>query len=230
MADNPEAVFKPLYTMEEAAAIAQIPVDTVAEWAQPPEFIVSLDDPGPEQPSLTFIGMAELLVLATINPDQEFLEHFYPALPFLEYKFGRKHPMAHYWFKHDGPKLLWEYYNLHSSPEQSGKLLYVHGDYVRYVDVINNFLFWSDYHYKNKYMHQIRLPQFATATVFMDTDHHSGSPYFKEGGNRVDEVVNAFLEGQSLQDCSVEYDVPVFHIEDVLKNKDKPMHNPAGAP
>ena len=227
MRKKSEAVFQPLYTMEEAAAIAQIPVHTVAEWAQPPDFIVSLPDADPGKPSIDFTGMAELLVLAIINPDQEFLEHFYPALPFLEYKFGRKHPMAHYWFKHDGPKLLWEYYTLHSSPEQSEKLLRFWGDHISYVRAIKDFLFWSRYDYKNRYMNQIRLPQFETATILMDTENHSGAPYFDQGGNRVDEVVNAFLEGRSLQDCSMEYDVPVFHIEDVLKNKDKPLFNPA---
>lgn len=229
MAKKQDKVFQPLYTVEQAAAISQVPADVVTEWAQPPDFIISLADPRPGEPSVSFTGMVELLVLAIINPDQDFLEHFYPALPFLEYKFGRNRPVCHNWFRHDGPKLLWEYYNLHSTPEKAAKLLHVRDQYVNYVDGLRDFLFWAEYNL-NRYTDRIKLPQFETAPVLMDTENHSGFPYFKEGGNKVEDVINSFLAGASLQDCSIEYDVPVFHIEDVLKNKDKPFHNPPPRP
>ncbi len=229
MPSKPEIVFQPLYTVEQAASISQVPVDVVTEWAQPPDFIISLPDSAPGEASVSFTGMVELLVLAIINPDQDFLEHFYPALPFLEYKFGRNRPVCHYWFKHDGPKLLWEYYNLHSTPEKAVKLLDKFHGLISYVGDLKDFLFWAEYNI-NRYTQRIQLPQFETAPVLMDPENHSGFPYFREGGSKVEDVINSFLAGNSLQDCSMEYDVPVFHIEDVLKNKDKPFHNPPSRP
>lgn len=220
-----DALLEPWYSLEQAAKIADVEPSKITEWAQPPDFIIGFPDRAAEgELSISFIGMAELLVMAVIDPGPEFLEHFYPVLPFLEMKFGREHPLAHTWMRRNGAKLAWEYYNLYSRPENALPMVKIgFNDAPTFVVQLDLLLSYSFSHnYRHQYVERIQLRQYTTADVFIDPAKHNGAPHFYEGESRVEDVVECFLEGKSLVDCSKEYNVPVFQIEDVLNVQNPP--------
>lgn len=225
-ANDLDALLEPWYSLEQAAKIADVDVSKITEWAQPPDFIIGFPDRAAEGGlSISFIGMGELLAMAAIDPAPEFLEHFYPVLPFLEMKFGREHPLVHKWMPRNGAKLAWEYYNLYSQPENGSPMVKIGfaGTPV-FKDSLSFLLSYGfSYNYKHQYVERIQLRQYNTADVFIDPAKHNGAPHFYEGESRVEDVANSFLAGRSLVDCSKEFNVPVFQIEDVLNVQNLPF-------
>lgn len=221
-----DALLEPWYNLEQAAKLAAVEKSKITEWAQPPGFIMGFPERAEEGGlSISFIGMAELLAMAAIDPGPEFLEHFYPVLPFLKTKFGREHPLVHKWMRHNGAKLAWEYYNLYSRPENASPMVTMgFGDTPVLKESLRSLLSYDfSYNYKHQYVERIQLRQYDTADVFIDPEKHNGAPHFYEGGSRVEDVVNCFLKGGSLVDCSKEYNVPVFQIEKVLNVQNLPF-------
>lgn len=63
----------------------------------------------------------------------------------------------------------------------------------------------------------IRVPAYRQAEVVVDPSMSFGSPIFRAGGTRVEDVMDRFWAGESLADVSAEFGVPLDHLEDVVR-------------
>ncbi len=63
----------------------------------------------------------------------------------------------------------------------------------------------------------IHLPTYLHADVVADPARSFGAPIFKRGGARIDDVLERFWAGESLDELSMEFGVPIDQLEDVLR-------------
>ena len=67
------------------------------------------------------------------------------------------------------------------------------------------------------YANMIHVPVNRQAEVVVDPTRSFGAPIFERGGSRIDDVLQRFWAGASLDELSDEYGMPLNHLEDVLR-------------
>ncbi|MBI2705471.1 MAG: DUF433 domain-containing protein [Actinobacteria bacterium] len=67
------------------------------------------------------------------------------------------------------------------------------------------------------YASLIRVPAYEHAEVVADPTRSFGAPIFERGGAPVDDVLQRFWTGESLEELSAEFGVPLDQLEDVLR-------------
>ena len=85
-----------------------------------------------------------------------------------------------------------------------------------FADVISEYLRRIQYA-EDGYPELIRVPAYADAQVVVDPHRAFGSPIFERGGARVDDVLERFWAGDSIDELADEFGVPADQLEDVLR-------------
>jgi len=73
-------------------------------------------------------------------------------------------------------------------------------------------------HYaSDAYAELIHVPAYQHAQVVVDPTRSFGAPIFERSGSRLDDVLQRFWAGESLDELSSEFGVPPRQLEDVLR-------------
>ena len=219
----------PLYTVAEAARAVDVPASTFATWAKGyvrrPESrsevrgepVVTAFVARSAEPSIPFIGLAEGLVLAAVRRSGVPMQRVRPALAALERELGVAHALASRSLYTDGAEVLFDY-GLASAdgPEMIGQLVVVRNGQRVFVDVVADYLRRIDYDTSDGYARLIRVPAYESDVV-CDPTRSFGRPIFACGGARVSDVLDRFQAGDSLDELSAEFGVPISDLEDALR-------------
>jgi uncharacterized protein (DUF433 family) len=222
----------PLYTVADAARIVDVPASTLATWAQgyvrrseghadvAGEPIITYVSPdGPGRPSIPFVGLTEALVLAAMRRSGVPMQRIRPALQKLEQDLKVDHALASHKLYTDGAELLFDYADSRRDSQEGQaalQLVVVRSGQTVFSDVIQEYLRGIRYG-TDGYAKLIRVPAYQQAEVVADPTRSFGAPIFERGGSRVDDVLQRFWAGESLDELSSEFGVPLNQLEDVLR-------------
>lgn len=227
----------PLYTVADAARIVDVPPSTLAAWAKGyvrrfpnrPDVtgdpvITHLQPSGQGEPSIPFVGLAEALVLAAVRRSGVPMQRIHPALTQLKQEIGVDHALAFRKLYTDGAELLFDYgKRQHGTAEGRSALhLVVVRDGQRvFLDVIREYLQRIRYG-SDGYPELIRVPAYGHAGVVADPERAFGAPIFERGGARVEDVLERFWAGESIDEVAEEFGVPADQLEDVVRVASRP--------
>jgi uncharacterized protein (DUF433 family) len=220
----------PLYTLSEAAHALDVPTTTFSNWAKgyvrrspgrrPVEGapVVTIIEAQKRQASVPFVGLAEGMVLASLRRSGVPLQRIRPALDVLAKQIGVAHALASRPLYTDGAELLFDYAEHESgeAAELARGLVVVRSGQRVFREVVDEYLRRIEYS-ADGYAALIRLPAFEHANVVADPTRSFGQPIFASGGARVNDVLERFWAGESIDELSAEFGVPAGEIEDVLR-------------
>lgn len=206
----------PLYAVTEAARIVDVPVQTLARWTRAPVGVTYQPPAGRGQPSIPFVGLAEALVLAAVRRSGVPMQRISPALQSLEAELGVEHALASKRLYTDGAELLFDYAEAHLNRAPPDGLAVVRSGQRVFGEAVMEYLKLIVYG-EDGYPTLIRVPAYLRAEVVVDPAMSFGSPIFRSGGARVDDVLDRFWAGESLTDVSAEFGVPPEQLEDVVR-------------
>jgi len=222
----------PLYTVAEAARIVGVPTSTLSSWARantkrppdgrkvPSKAVLTHRQAAGHAASISFAGLAEALVLAAFRRSGVPLQRIRPALIELQRHIGLDHALASRALYTDGADVLNDYGEHHQKTDAGrGALQLVvvvpSGKRV-FVPVIADYLQRIEYG-DDGYPVLIRLPGYDHAQVVADPTRSFGAPIFERGGARVEDVLERFWAGDSIQDLTAEFGVPADQVEDLVR-------------
>ncbi len=220
-----------LYTVAEAARIVAVPAPTLASWAKgyarrPAARSVVAGEPvitwmpaaRASEPSIPFVGLAEALVLSAVRRSGVPMQRIRPALAHLEREIGVEHALASRRLYTDGAEVLFDYGGTGDrvTDDVVRHLVVVRSGQRVFADVVQDYLRRIEYG-DDGYAALIRVPGYRQAQVVADPARSYGAPIFERGGGRVDDVLQRFWAGDSLDDLTREFGVPADQLEDVLR-------------
>lgn len=218
--------------MAEAARIVDVPASTLATWAkgyvrkpkrgsqvvgQP---VITFRPPvGHLEPSIPFVGLAEALVLAAVRRSGVPMQRIRPALAELQRSIGIDHALASRRLYSDGAELLYDYGESADDPEVGRalrELVVVRSRQRVFAEVVDAYLRRIEYG-SDGYASLIHVPTYERAQVVVDPTRAFGAPIFERGAARLDDVLQRFWTGESLEELSEEFGVPADQLEDVVR-------------
>ncbi len=221
----PDRFSAPLYTVAEAARYLGVPESTFGAWVggyrglRGAPVLTARADPEPVRGGavITFIGLAEGLVLAALRRSGVPLQRVRPALARLERDFGVRHPLASNRLHTDGVEVLYD----HAGPgDEAGgaapDVVVARSDQRVLGQVAESSLRPLDFA-EDGYPRLIRLPRYQVAEVVVDPARSFGQPIFATGGARVEDVLALLLAGEDPEAVAAEYRVPAGHLDDAVR-------------
>jgi uncharacterized protein (DUF433 family)/transposase-like protein len=222
----------PLYTVADAARILDVHPSTLATWTKgyrrnprggrpdvgPPIITATAADRRGE-PTIPFVGLAEALVLAAVRRIGVPMQRIRPALDALQREIGVEHALASRRLFTDGAELLYDFGDRRRGTDEGKRaldLVVARSGQLVFVDLIRDYLRRISYA-DDDYASAISVPAYERADVVADPTRSFGLPVFQRGGARVDDVLERFWAGETLQDVAQEFGVPVEHLEDVVR-------------
>lgn len=222
----------PLYTVAEAARIVGVPATTLSTWAKGyvrrfagrPDVVgaaaITYITPARRgDPALPFVGLAEALVLAAVRRSGVPMQRVRPALEMLEREIGVEHALASRRLYTDGAEILYEYSaSMEGEAERRAarELVVIRSGQRVFTDVLQHYLRQIEYD-TDGYARLIHVPVYEVARVVADPSRSFGAPVFEKGAARIDDVLQRFWAGESLEDLVEEFGVPLEQLEDVLR-------------
>lgn len=222
----------PLYTVAEAARIVDVPPSTLATWAKGyvratkggsrvvgDPVITFLPSVRRLEPSIPFIGLAEALVLAAVRRSGVPMQRIRPALIELERSIGVEHALASKKLYTDGAEVLFDFGEASPDSDLSRvvrELVVVRSGQRVFAEVVAAYLRRIEYG-RDGYASLIHVPTYERAEVVVDPERAFGAPIFERGAARVDDVLQRFWTGESLEELSQEFGVPAEQLEDVVR-------------
>jgi uncharacterized protein (DUF433 family) len=220
----------PLYSLADAARHIAVPRTTFDTWVRGYErrrgsgpttlgesIVTSVEAPRGE-PRVPFIGLAEGFVLASFRAAGVPLQRIRPAVEALERELGIEHALASEQLYTDGAEVLYNFASTHDDrPEGRAVMDLVaprSGQRV-FVPVVERYL--RRIKFDTGYAGVLALPQYRQAEVVVDPRRSFGLPIFANGAARVEVVLGRFKAGESVDELSEEFGVPVDDLVDVIR-------------
>lgn len=232
MAEINDLVFEvPLYTVADAARLVGVPTSTLAAWAKGyskrladgrtivGKPVVTCRAAPSNFPTIPFVGLAEALVLTAFRRSGISLQRIRLALTEVQERIGLDHALVSRAFYTDGADVLYDY--LEEVPEIDAgrsaleRVVLANGQ-RSFIPVITDYLRRIDYG-DDGYPTLIRLPGYNHARVVVDPTRSFGAPIFERGAARVEDVLERFWAGDSIQDLTAEFGVPASEVEDLVR-------------
>lgn len=142
-----------------------------------------------------------------------------PALHALEREIGIDHALASRKLYTDGAEILYEY-GAGRRGEPEGRvtleLVVIRSGQRVFTDVLQHYLRQIEYG-RDGYARLIHVPVYEIARVVADPSRSFGAPVFERGAARIDDVLQRFWAGESLEELSEEFGVPLDQLEDVVR-------------
>ena len=85
-----------------------------------------------------------------------------------------------------------------------------------FVEIIQSYLHRISYG-GDGYATAISVPAYELAEVVADPRRSFGAPIFRRGGARVEDVLERFWSGETIEEAAAEFGVPVDELEDVVR-------------
>jgi uncharacterized protein (DUF433 family)/transposase-like protein len=216
----------PLYTVSEAAHHLGVPSQTFSRWVRGYSQPRPSGKPTVSAPIVTaidarrgavvpFVGLAEGLVLAAFRKAGVPMQRIRPAIDALEREFGVAHALASKRLYTDGAEVLYDYAD-RAGDADVRELVVVRNAQHIFSEVVAGYLKRIEYA-ADGWAGRITLPAYTAATVVADPRLNFGQPYFAHGGVRVEDVLDRWFAGESIDDLAADYGVPVHEIEDAVR-------------
>lgn len=222
----------PLYGIGEAAAYLDVPPSTLATWAygyerQRPGAGVMIGRPvitairprHRHEAAVPFIGLAEAYALAAFRQARVPLQRIRPAIDALHRELGLEYALASQRLFTDGAEILYDYaQHADNTPEgeSARELVVVRNNQRVFAEVVDRYLRRVDFA-ADGYAQLIRLPQYSVAEVTVDPDHAFGRPRFTRGGAGLEDVIDLFRAGESVDVVAAEFGLSRVEVEDALR-------------
>jgi uncharacterized protein (DUF433 family) len=130
-----------------------------------------------------------------------------------------REPLASRRLYTDGAEVLYDYAQ-HAGDTPEGKsareLVVVRNNQRVFSEVVEQYLRRIDFA-GDGYARLIRLPQYRVAEVTVDPDHGFGRPRFVRGGASVDDVIDLFKTGESVDTVADEFGLSRGAVEDAIR-------------
>lgn len=221
-----------LYTVADAARIVDVPYSTLASWAKgyvrrPPgrplvvgaPIVTAVAAERSGEPTIPFVGLVEALVLAAVRRSGVPMQRIRPALDALQSEIRVEHALASRKLYTDGAELLYDFGESRRGTDEGDRaldLVVVRSGQRVFVEIIAAYLRRITYG-DDGYATVISVPAYELADVIADPRRSFGAPIFERGGARVDDVLERFWSGNTLQEAADEFGVPVGELEDVVR-------------
>lgn len=222
----------PLYTVADAARIVDVAPSTLATWAKGyvrksvgrPDVVGApiisyLPTTHLKEPTIPFVGLAEAMVLAAVRRSGVPMQRIRPALDEIQRSIGVDHALASKRLYTDGAELMFDFAEQRADSEDgqaARQLVVVRSGQRVFAEVIEAYLRRIEYG-DDGYASLIHVPAYERAQVVADPTRAFGAPIFERGGARVDDVLQRFWVGESLDELSEEFGVPADQLEDVVR-------------
>lgn len=207
-----------IFTLRETAAYLDVPKSTVHWWARPPEAkhpLITCFPAHGRQATVPFIGFAEAFVLSSFRRAGVPLQRIRPAVEVLAKEIGVEHALASKRLFTDGAEVLFDYANKRGEREVL-ELVVVRTQQRQFSGVVNDYL--KRIHYGGDgWADSVRLPTYANAEVVVDPRVAFGLPLVVHGGARVEDLVDRFQAGDSVNEIATDFSVPPDQVEDVIR-------------
>ena len=158
-------------------------------------------------------------MLAAVRRSGVSMQRIRPALDQLQKSIGVEHALASKSLYTDGAELMFDYAEQRPDSDE-GRLLHelvvVRNGQRVFGEPIDAYLRRIEYG-PDGYASLIHVPTYEHAQVVADPTRSYGTPIFERGGARVDDVLQRFWTGESLDELSDEFGVPADQLEDVLR-------------
>lgn len=213
MDDNDLRVAVPLYTFAEAARIADLSPNTVLNLASPSRGVPLVESFSPRErgyPRLSFMSLAIVLVIAELRKAGVPMRLIKPALAKVEEEFGIRYAVAHSMLLTDGREVL-----LETPPGATSSDMFLPRTGQTVMKEIKEAHLHVIEHAKDGYPARLKLSKYAIAEVIVDPEMSFGSPFFRYGGVTVDRVLSRMRAGESEEEVSEDFGVPLEHVKDV---------------
>jgi uncharacterized protein (DUF433 family) len=172
-----------------------------------------------KEPTIPFVGLAEAMVLAAVRRSGVPMQRIRPALDEMQASIGLDHALASRRLYTDGAELMFDY--AESRPDSDERrllreLVVVRSGQRVFAETVDAYLRRIEYG-PDGYASLIHVPAYEHAQVVADPTRSFGVPIFERGGARIDDVLQRFWTGESLEELSAEFGVPVDQLEDVVR-------------
>lgn len=207
----------PLYTLTEAALIADAKPTTVHRWARGYTYRTPAGDVRSEaeplitttgvgrRPVVPFVGLAEIYVLNAFRRAGVPMQRIRPALARLTEDMDLTAALASERLKTDGTEILYEYGAADPSSGVSELVVVRNGQRV-FTEVVQQYL--NTIIYDSGWVRRIRLPQFGDLDVNVDPEINWGQPTLTRAGVRVQDVVSRIRAGEDARSVARDFDLP----------------------
>jgi uncharacterized protein (DUF433 family) len=213
-ADDPR-VRHALFTLRESSAFLDIPRSTLHQWARPsdgPGLITIFPQAG-RAATVPFVGFAEAFVLSALRHAGVPMQRIRPAVARLSAEIGIEHAPASRRVYTDGAELIFDY--AHDSDDEA-LLTVVRIGQEHLAEVIRGYLKRITYG-GDGWAETLRLPAYSDAEVIVDPARAFGQPLVVHGGARVENLVDRFRAGDSIEEIGADFGVPAREVEDVIR-------------
>jgi uncharacterized protein (DUF433 family) len=204
--------------LRETATFLDVPKSTVHWWARSQDaehpLITCFPSRG-RQATVPFIGFAEAFVLSSFRRAGVPLQRIRPAVEVLEREIGVEHALASKRLYTDGAEVLFDYANK-SGERKVMELTVVRTQQRQFTDVVKGYLRRIQYG-RDGWADSVRLPTYEHAEVIVDPRVAFGLPLVVHGGARVEDLVDRFRAGDSVNEIATDFSVPPEEVEDVIR-------------
>jgi uncharacterized protein (DUF433 family) len=228
--DDPR-VSRGLFTAAQAASWLTIPSSTFRAWVHGYEqrlpgrcvvsgqpILLSLPARSSDRSSevaIPFLGLVEGLVLRAFRRAGVPLQRIRPALERLDRELGLKHALASDRLAIHGPEILYDY-GARRDPDGIGEVVTVRSGQCVFAPIVCDSLRRIGYG-GDHWAERVELPGYAVARVVVDLELAGGRPALEGVRVPVEDVVQRWVDGESMTGLAAAFGLPVAELEDVLR-------------
>ena len=214
--DDPR-VARAIFTLRETAAYLGVPQSTVRWWArsQKGDPLITCFPRRGAQATVPFIGFAEAYVLSSFRRAGVPLQRIRPAVDVLKKEIGLRHALASKRLYTDGAEVI---YDFAKGSGETGllELVVVRTKQHQFNEVVKSYLKRIEYG-GDGWASSVQLVTYRDAEVVVDPEVAFGLPLVVKGGARVEDLVDRFQAGDSVNEIASDFRVPEAQVEDVIR-------------
>jgi uncharacterized protein (DUF433 family) len=143
------------------------------------------------------------------------LQRIRPVVEVLFREIGIEHALASRHLYTDGAEVLFDYAQARSD-EDLLELVVVRTGQKQFSELVRDHLRRITYG-EDGWAAQVQLPIYGRAGVVVDPYVAFGLPVVKQGGARVEDLVDRFLAGDTIGDIADDFEVPQDQVEDIIR-------------
>jgi uncharacterized protein (DUF433 family) len=211
-------VARPIFTLRETAGYLGVPKSTIHEWARPPgerEPLITVFPRHGREATVPFLGFAEAYVLSAFRKAGVPLQRIRPAVEVLSREIGIQHALASDHLYTDGAEVLFDYASERGDDDLL-ELVVVRTGQRQFSELVRDYLQRISYG-TDGWASKVRLPAYGRADVVVDPHVAFGLPIVVHGGARVEDLVDRFLAGDTIDYIADDFGVPVAEVEDIIR-------------
>jgi uncharacterized protein (DUF433 family) len=211
-------VARPIFTLRETAGYLGVPKSTIHEWARPPgerEPLITVFPRHGREATVPFVGFAEAYVLSAFRKAGVPLQRIRLAVEVLSREIGIQHALASDHLYTDGAEVLFDYASERGDDDLL-ELVVVRTGQRQFSELVRDLLQRISYG-TDGWASKVRLPAYGRADVVVDPHVAFGLPIVVHGGARVEDLVDRFLAGDTIDYIADDFGVPVAEVEDIIR-------------